>query len=264
MGVAVIVGSVIAGGTDALRYNLAAVTLGFLTGFSLTGASMILNDFFDIEIDRINVPSRPLPSGRVTPGAALRAFYVFTFFGLLCSALISKLGFMIALSSWALSTLYNWKLKGTGIWGNVIVSYNVMVPILYGSAIVNRLSYKISVFSLMIFLSCLAREVVKGIADVEGDRERGVKTVAVTRGERAAAVLASLFLLAAISLSPVPYVMKMSSFYYLLAVLPADALFTYSMALILKEQSKDTAIRAKKVMLLAMAVGLLAFLVSGI
>jgi hypothetical protein len=40
---------------------------GFITGFMLTAASMTINDYYDREIDAINEPNRPIPSGLIKP-----------------------------------------------------------------------------------------------------------------------------------------------------------------------------------------------------
>ena len=40
--------------------------MGFLTGFFISGAALISNDYFDLDVDRINHPHRPLPSGRIS------------------------------------------------------------------------------------------------------------------------------------------------------------------------------------------------------
>ncbi|NAZ11792.1 MAG: hypothetical protein GU361_03575 [Desulfurococcales archaeon] len=264
MGIAVIVGSVIAGGTSVFHANLYALILGFSTGFFLTAASMALNDIYDIEIDKINAPQRPLPSGRISIRDAWAIFIVLSAIGLFSSLFISKLSFAIAFASWALSTLYNARLKRTGLPGNMIVSYNVMIPILFGAAIINQLSYRIAIFSVMIFLACLGREIVKGIADVEGDKQKGIKTLAVMKGERKAAIVASLLVLTAVGLSPVPYLSGIASAYYLITVAITDLLFIYSVVIIMRAQDKGSALKSKKIMLLAMALGLLAFLVSNI
>ena len=65
IGFAVIVGEVLA--LNSLP-NLNLMILGFLTGFLISSSSMVFNDYFDLEVDRVNVPNRPLPSGRIPVG----------------------------------------------------------------------------------------------------------------------------------------------------------------------------------------------------
>ena len=42
------------------------MVLGFVTGFAICAFSMVVNDYYDIEVDRVNQPTRPLPSGQVS------------------------------------------------------------------------------------------------------------------------------------------------------------------------------------------------------
>ncbi|MGA2875543.1 MAG: UbiA family prenyltransferase, partial [Nitrososphaerales archaeon] len=63
-GFSVVVGIVVA---SKNYHDIISVTalLGFLTGFFLTSYSMISNDIYDLEVDKVNQPNRPLPSGAV-------------------------------------------------------------------------------------------------------------------------------------------------------------------------------------------------------
>ncbi|MBO0889036.1 UbiA family prenyltransferase, partial [Candidatus Bathyarchaeota archaeon] len=62
MGLAVVVGETIALG---IFPSLSEAVLGFLTASLLLAGTMVLNDIQDVQIDRVNSPDRPLPSGRV-------------------------------------------------------------------------------------------------------------------------------------------------------------------------------------------------------
>ena len=70
IGFAVIVGVAFAS-TRVLGFFLPHLFYGFITGFMLTAASMAINDYYDREIDAINEPNRPIPSGLNTPKEAL-------------------------------------------------------------------------------------------------------------------------------------------------------------------------------------------------
>ena len=64
-----------------------------------------------------------------------------------------------------------------------MVSANVAVPFIYGGFAVESTSmFPLLIFALLAFLSSLGREVVKGIVDVPGDAAKGVRSIAVTRG----------------------------------------------------------------------------------
>ena len=60
IGFAVIVGIFV---SKPQTLHLESLVLGFVTGFAICAYSMVINDYYDIEVDRVNQPSRPLPSG---------------------------------------------------------------------------------------------------------------------------------------------------------------------------------------------------------
>ena len=62
--------------------------LGFLTGFFISGSAMISNDYFDLNVDKVNRPSRPLPSGRITIPELKMLMGLFSVAGLTTAALL--------------------------------------------------------------------------------------------------------------------------------------------------------------------------------
>ena len=76
-GVCVIVGELLASGKLPAAREM---VLGFLSVFFISAASLILNDYFDIESDRINTPERPLPAGLVSKREVVFLFVVGKYF----------------------------------------------------------------------------------------------------------------------------------------------------------------------------------------
>ncbi|MEM3607778.1 MAG: geranylgeranylglycerol-phosphate geranylgeranyltransferase [Candidatus Bathyarchaeia archaeon] len=238
--------------------------LGFSVGFLLTAGTMCINDYYDRGIDAVNAPGRPIPSGQVTPGYSLGLGVLLAASGLAVSALINIPALMIAAASVALMAYYNVHGKRTGLPGNLIVSICVSLPFLFGGAVSNRISGVLTVFSLMAFLANTGREVAKGIADVEGDRGGGVKTLAVERGSRFAGRVAALFYLAAVALSPIPLAMGWLSPMYGLTVSVADLGFLHSSMRLFRGVSPRDAWSVKSQSLIWMALGLASFLIGGL
>jgi geranylgeranylglycerol-phosphate geranylgeranyltransferase len=118
--------------------------------------------------------------------------------------------------------------------------------------------------ALLAGISNLGREVVKGIADVEGDRSKNLRTVALTRGEKAAAALGASLVIAAVLLSPMPYLLGALGWAYLPVVLVADIGFVYSSVSVVRDPSPRNARRVKNQYLLWMLVALLAFLLGSL
>lgn len=262
MGLAVIIGEITAL-NDIPRIN--DLLFGFLVGFFLTATSMVLNDIVDIEVDKINVPNRPLPSGRISINSAKNYAIVLIILGLTFSSIISINALLIAISALSISIIYNFKGKKTGLIGNLMVAYCVAIPFLFGGIVVsNAINEKILTFFILALLATTGREIIKGIADMEGDRIRGIKTLALRYGERKAAIVAIISYLMAISITPIPIIKKIVGLWYVLLIIIVDFGFIYSSIKIMKRQDKRIALEVKRESLLWMLIALLAFLIDGI
>ncbi len=263
VGFAVLVGAVIAsGGIPGLTRSIDA----FLVGFLISASAMVVNDIFDLEIDRVNAPWRPLPSGQVSLRGAWACFAVYSVAGLALSAYTGLATFAIALAAWIVGVVYSWRGKRLGLPGNAMVAFSVSVPLLYGAALTGSWGWKIAVYWFMIFSSALAREVVKGIADVEGDMAAGVRTLAVTLGERRAALAAALLYAAAVAASPLPLLLGLleNPLAYAVLVAVVDAGFIYDSYRIIRRPTRDEALRHKTRVLVYMLLGLIAFIAGGL
>ncbi|MBS7637208.1 geranylgeranylglycerol-phosphate geranylgeranyltransferase [Candidatus Bathyarchaeota archaeon] len=263
MGFAVIVGAAIAN-SKALANPSGSLIYGFFTGFLLTAAAMAINDYYDKEIDTINEPSRPIPSNVVKPNEALVFAFLLTVLGLAAAA-VSILCFLTALTFWLLSVIYATVGKRTGLLGNFLVSACVSAPFIYGSlAVTGNIELNILIFVLMVFLSNTGREITKGIVDVEGDKMRNVKTLAVRLGSQKAAITATIFYLTAVALSPLPSVLNLVTFWFIPLVAVTDAGLVASSIMLLMNCSRENARKAKKQVLAWFLVGLIAFIVGSL
>jgi len=264
MGFAVIVGAALAG-KETILEQFPNLLFGFSTGFFLTGAAMVVNDYYDKETDAVNEPTRPIPSGAVSPNEALTLALGFVFVGFLSAFLTNPVPnwqcLFVALLSWIIVLVYVTKGKSTGLPGNFLVSTCIAVPFIYGSFTIGRgLVSTIGIFVAMVFLSNTGREVTKGIVDVEGDRESNVRTVAVLFGEQRASVVAFVFYLSAVALSPMPWLLGIVSFWYIPFVVLTDMGLILNSTLLLLNPSRENARKIKNRNMLWFFSGLLAFL----
>lgn len=259
MGFAVVVGAVLARGF-ALADQSLGLFLGFITGFTLTGASMTINDYYDREIDAINEPQRPIPSGMISPKEALIFAFFLTATGFLTAFLTNVACLLISIVAWIIFIVYTTEGKRTGLPGNFLVSACVAIPFVYGNFVVGSFSLAVFLFAAMAFLSNTGREITKGIVDIEGDKSRNVRTVAVSFGPKTAAFLASGFYLSAVALSPLPLLLNLVSFWFIPFVVLTDIGLIASSILLLKDYSREKARKMKNMALLWFLFGLLAFL----
>jgi len=264
MGVAVVVGAALAGPYD-LDISWTNLVYGFVTGFALTAASMAINDYYDREIDALNEPNRPIPSGLIKPKEALALAFFLTLIGLAAAYLTNVFSFVIAVFAWLVFVAYTTVGKRSGLPGNFLVSMCVAIPFIYGSvAIVGEVRLNVLIFACMAFLSNTGREVTKGIVDVKGDEMQGVKTLAVRYGEKNAAIAAAIFYLLAVFLSPIPWFLELVSFWFIPLVAATDWGLVASSVMLLNDYSRENARRIKNSALFWFVIGLLAFVAGAV
>lgn len=264
MGFAVFVGAIIANPVfvNSLLMN---ILFGFGTGFMLTAAAMIINDYYDREIDKINEPSRPIPKGLITTNEALLLFFLVSILGFIFAFFTSFLCLIVSAISWVLVVAYVTFGKRTGLLGNFLVSTCVAIPFIYGSVIVfDEIVSSVLIFAFMAFLSNTGREITKGIVDVAGDKKEAVKTIAVRYGSKIAAVISVLFYILAVLLTPIPLILGLVSFWFIPFILVADVAFLITSVILLRDYSRDNARKVKKIILLCFGLGLLSFLAGNL
>ncbi len=233
---------------------------GAITAFTLTGAAMAVNDYYDYDIDKINEPNRPIPSGQVSLKASLIMTAMMTLIGLFFALMITLYCLIFAAIAWIIMVTYTTVGKRAGFPGNLLVSACVAAPFLFGSLVaVNTVMINILLFASMAFLSNTGREIAKGIVDIEGDSQHKIKTLAVVFGSKKAALAATIFFIFAVCLSPIPVILNLVSIWFIPFVLVTDiGLLGCSIAL-LKNPKRENSRKIKKIVLFLFIFGLLAF-----
>ena len=218
------------------------VAFAMLAAFLITGAGNAINDYFDVEADRLNRPKRPIPSERVSVKGALIYSILLFFFGIALASLTNMLAFGIAIFNSFMLIIYSWSLQHKTFFGNFTVGYLTGSTFLFGGAAVGNIQLAL-LFGLLAGLATFSREIVKDLEDIEGDRklflkkqsfvkkrvmERFVVTdqgVILKYKEKTGIITSAVSLAIAIALSPVPYLFGLVDFAYLLLVIPTDIIF---------------------------------------
>ena len=243
--------------------SIKTLLYGFGSGFFLTSASMVINDIYDREIDLINAPNRPIPSGLISVKEAWIYGVLLILAGMISAYLINTYCFVIALVSSLVSLTYNMRFKKYGLIGNFMVSFCVAMPFLFGNYAVFGKSNLLNIFSLAAFLVNTGREIIKGIADVEGDAKRDVRSIARTYGIKTAVSAAIIFFIIAIPIVFIPFIYSWVSFNYLLIIIFSVIGLLYESYKLLRECDVDSALKSKKRVLIYMFLALIAILVGG-
>ncbi|WP_424353812.1 UbiA family prenyltransferase [Methanobacterium sp. MBAC-LM] len=235
--------------------------LACIVVFVVIGGGNAINDYFDHKIDAINKPNRPIPSGRISLKAAgtysLSLFVV----GTIIAFIIGLLPGIIALSTSILLALYAYTLKKMALIGNIVVSFFTGLTFVFGGVVVGAMGTSIYL-GFFAFLMTMAREIVKDMEDVEGDRKEGATTLPIIYGMKSASILAAVFMIIASVASPVLYFIGIFNILYLAPLFAAIVVFLISAASILKDQSIQNTAKVSKRIKIGMGITFLAFAVG--
>jgi len=234
--------------------SLPIVLLAMLSVFLFSGAGIVLNDFFDFEMDKVNAPNRPLPSGKIKKQHALYYSAILFILAIALAAMINSFCLALALLNTALEILYAWKFKKIALLGNFTDSWFPASSFLYGALTFGSLGI-VPVLAGLAFLANNGREIHGDLEDIEGDKKYGAKTLPILIGEKKSFLVANLFIFSAVVLSVAPFLLNLMNLNYLIVVLVADAVFLYSMFASPSKNQKFTKI--------AMIIAMLAF-VAGV
>lgn len=255
-GVCVVVGQALGLG-EAPEAGLAL--LGFMIGFLISGSEMVSNDLFDLEVDKVNHPDRPLPSGRVSANEVIALTALLSLGGLLIAALQGPLVLAFTALIWAIGMLYNWRLKSLGLPGNAIVAFSVGATFLLGGMMADRLdSGLVWTFALMAGLFDLAEEVSGGVMDAEGDALRGSRSLAILFGRKVALTVVTVLFSAFILLGLIPYVLGWLGLPYLALIALADVAVVYLVTRLWRSKTPEQGRRIQRMLYLIMTGFILA------
>ncbi len=157
-------------------------------------AGHVMNDFFDRFADAKNLRTmyRAIPSGRVSPHAALILAAILFFCALYIASLINAMGFIIALSGAVFALLYSFNFKNEGIWGNVACGFVMALPVLFGWVAVGKLTYITYILFLIVFIWETGHNILAAASDYTSDRNSNISTLPVKIGLRGSSIFVLL------------------------------------------------------------------------
>lgn len=250
-----VIGAFVAGGLTT--HPAATAQAGLATGLALA-AGNVVNDYVDREIDRINRPERPIPRGAVKPIEAIVWAIVLFFGAILSTVWLPFAAIAIAVSNFILLITYTSLFKSLPAAGNLVVAYLVASAFLFGAAAVNE---AVAVLELAVLagLATFAREVIKDIEDIDGDRSQGMRTLPIVVGARPASAVGSAALFGAVLVSPLPYLTGTFGIEYLGSVFVANGI-----AVGAAWDAFDNPTRSQRLAKLAMFVAVISFVIGQI
>ena len=236
--IGVFFGSLLALGEIPQGYFASITILHGLSVWAFMCSWNALNDILDVEIDKENKPDRPLPSGIISVIHAkivTSSLMLISFVSLILAGYIST-NFENGFENWAPSILiwlmaifllinyesssnFSLKLKDRGLPGNIAISLSVGMVILFGGAGVFDFtnSRVISLFTIG-FTYNLAREIIKDIEDIDGDKGRN--TLAMRIGIEKSRLVAWVILLFTMFSLLAPFALEIFPLEHLILITP--------------------------------------------
>jgi len=186
-----------------------------LASILIAAAGYIINDYFDINIDRVNKPQRLIIDNTISRRWAMFFHFLFSLIGLVLTALVSKslnngllftLNLISVIILWFYSTIFKRKL----LVGNIIISLLSawVVMVLYvcelqidfnGVFLMSNQSmlkiYQLAVvYAGFAFIVSLVREIIKDMEDIEGDRKYSCQTMPIVWGIETSKLFVSVWI----------------------------------------------------------------------
>lgn len=209
------------------------LTLLIVSVIGIAAGGYVINDYFDVKIDRINRPDNLVVTRIISRDTAMHLFYGLTAVGVIAGTVVAWWA-----HSWTLLFtyivipgllwFYSASYKRMFLVGNLVVAFaSAIVPLLVAianadylhhlyqnalaySPIVGELYVWTGGFAIFAFLLTWVREIVKDIEDIEGDREMECRTLPIVWGDKVAKIIATILLV----------VIAILIVYMLFAVLP--------------------------------------------
>jgi len=181
-------------------YLLLYPLIGALMAAVLNAASNALNQIYDLEIDRINKPTRPLPTGRISLSDAWVFTWITYAIAWLLAWLVAPGGrhecFWIVVIATIITFLYSappFRTKRLGIWANVTIAIprGVLLKVAGWSAVKTVFGVEPWYIGAIFGLFLLGASTTKDFADMEGDARGGCRTLPIEFGVRRAAWMIS-------------------------------------------------------------------------
>jgi geranylgeranylglycerol-phosphate geranylgeranyltransferase len=236
-----------------------SLILAGMIGFTICGFGNLVNDLYDIEIDKVNNPLRPLPSGKADRKwviiLAISLFLISMIFALSINLTVFLLVFVVSI----LLFVYAAYFKKTIIANAIVSLISGLSFVLGGIVSKNPICIFPFIFSLFIHMP---REIIKDIIDIKGDRENNVSSMPILFGIERASVITSLFIGILCILLPLPYVFEVLSIkYMIIALIFAYPLLIYCLLKLLKKPVDREFTTLGRVLKIVMGIGLVAMII---
>lgn len=237
--------------------GLNVILAAFAASFALASGN-IINDIYDIEIDKINRPLRPLPSNKITIKEAYSLYILFITISIFISFFVNEVALVIVLGSVLLLFLYSKYLKQIPLIGNLTVAFLTGLVFIFGGVVVENPAAAI-VPAVFAFLINLIREIVKDMEDVEGDSKAGVITFPIKFGFKKSKILILLITFTLIPYTLYPFITQLYKIeYFVVVMIIVNPVLVYCLKILFEDDSSKSLNKISNLLKLSMVFGLIA------
>ena len=238
-----------------------AILLAILAGWSLCAGANTHNDICDLDIDRVNRPDRPLPAGKISVRFAAWYAGVWYAVGLLSAGFLSLSHTVVAVGMVIMTIIYNKYLKRRLLLGNLLVGGVSSLAFVIGGLLGDDVLITVVPVGFAILFH-FGREVLKDLADVEGDREGGVDSAPMRYGESGARWIVTFTFAVLIGTTIWPYTAGWFGVNYLMVVTVVDAILMYVLWSLWLDCGPGNAARLSSILKADMVIGICAIVVG--
>jgi len=264
---------VVLGGDAHMDLFIPEVAFAGLVTLLIMSGGFVINNYYDMNIDRANNRKSPIPDD-VSPKHAFSVGYAMLTFGIIsCAILLNVVALALAVCVALMVDFYSRVLKRYHtIWGNLATSIATSITYVFGwAAVLTRPTPQLlialaSMFTITL-IATLAREFIKGIDDLNGDQEFEIEGLVAKVGPwRTSLISLGLFTLA-MAMSLIPYAFHVFGIPYLVLMMSVNitALLATVFLLFKIRVSANPRVhsayahKVKNAILCAMAFGIVAF-----
>lgn len=251
----VFVGGVIS--SESNSYDLVLILASF-TAAIVAASGNVINDYFDIEIDKISHPDRPLAAGKITPSNAIKFYSILVLVALAISFFLNRELFIITILALIILFLYSLYLKKIPLVGNITVALLTALAFFFGGIAVNNAEATI-VPAVFAFMINLIRELVKDVEDIEGDKSNNVITFPISFGMSVTKYLIAFLIFVLIGFTFYPFVNQSYKIeYFVLVMLVVNPLLIFVLKKLFVSRDKENYHQISSILKLNMIFGLIA------
>jgi len=228
--------------------------------FFLSAGGHVINDYFDVKVDKINKPGKVLLLSKIKPKNALIFSIILFFISIITSSMINLRTLFLSIIMCILMIFYGKYSKKIKSVGNFIVSSIVSLILVYVMFTTDKI-FPIVWIILPVFFVNISREIAKDIEDVKGDRLISKSSFPLKLGIKTSSIISILFLILAFVLACIPYFFNVFNYQYFLVLLISLILLLYTSKEFLLQPQKNANIYQKSLKAW-MILGLIAILVG--